>query len=498
MANLGNLLPAFGAIPNNDDMHVTSRSRPLGGHPDRLLPAEPERRRIARELYEQIADLPIVSPHGHVTASLLAENRPFGNPAELFITPDHYITRLLHAHGVPLADLGVGAEPLTDEAARQSWRILCEKWTAFAGTPMKYWLEDVLHGVFEVDEVPNASNAQRLYDHLSERLADPAYRPRALLESFNIETLATTDDPLSTLEHHAALRDDGSFTSTVVPTLRIEALLDPERTSWNSDVAALLDATGRGDDFDSYLSAIADRRRHFAEHGAVSIDCALIDATTAVLSGEQLSTLYRKARGSELTGPEAKLFRAAMVTEIARQSRDDGLVITLHVGSLRDYDRAVLAEYGPDRGADIPLASGFAEGMRPLLGELGHDPELHLVLFTLDETAWAREIAPLAGFYPSVHVGAPWWFLDEPEAILRFRSAVTAITGFGKQSGFIDDTRALCSIPSRHDMARRLDCAFLSKLVSEHRLAMDEAGPIAREISYELPRATFKLARRAH
>ena len=476
-------------------MHATPRATPAGSHPDRLLPAEPHLRSIARELYEHVAGLPIVSPHGHVPASLLAENRPFNNPTELFLTPDHYLTRLLHAHGMTLSELGVGAEPLTEGAARQSWRILCERWAIFAGTPMKYWLEDVLLNVFGVEELPSAANAQRLYDHIDERLRDPAYLPRALVESFNIETLATTDDPLSTLEHHAALRDTPAFRAEVVPTLRIEALLDPARPDWNETVTALLAQTGGDDTFDAYLSGIADRRAFFARHGAVSIDCALVDADTAILAREQLASLYRTARETGLAPAEAKLFRGAMVSEIARQSQDDGLVITLHVGSLRDYDRTLRQQYGPDRGCDIPLGTGFAEGLRPLLNEFGHHPNLRLVLFTLDETSWAREIAPLAGFYPSVYAGAPWWFLDEPEAILRYRAAVTAAIGFGKQSGFIDDTRALCSIPARHDMARRLDCGFLAKLVAEHRLAMAEAISIAQEITYELPRATFKLGR---
>ncbi|GAA2461511.1 glucuronate isomerase [Agromyces soli] len=479
-------------------MQPTRRTHPAGRHPERLLPSEPQRRRIARELYEQVADLPIVSPHGHVPAALLAENRPFENPTELFITPDHYVTRLLHAHGVPLAELGVGAEPLSEEQARRSWRILCEHWARFAGTPMKYWLEDVLVGVFEVDELPDASNANALFDHLGERLRDPAYLPRALVESFNIETLATTDDPLSTLEHHAALRDDPAFATDVIPTLRIEAAIDPGHPSWHRNVTALLAGAGGDDDVESYLAAIAERRRVFARHGAVSIDCALEDARTAVLPRARLAELYLRARRGEATPQETATFRAGMVSELARQSHDDGLVITLHVGSLRDYDAGLHRQYGPDRGCDIPLTTRFAEGLRPLLNEFGHDPAFHLVLFTLDETSWAREIAPLAGFYPSVYAGAPWWFLDEPEAILRYRSAVTGSIGFGKQSGFIDDTRALCSIPARHDMARRLDSAFLSKLVSEHRLSIDEAGSIIRQLSYELPRATFRLGHFGH
>ncbi|MFK4728359.1 glucuronate isomerase [Agromyces mediolanus] len=479
-------------------MHANPRANSAGRHPDALLPAEPTQRRIARELYEQVAGLPIVSPHGHVPPELLAENRPFNNPAELFITPDHYVTRLLHAHGVPLADLGVGAEALSDAQARQSWRILCEKWALFAGTPMKYWLEDVLLNVFEVEEVPSAANAELLFDHIDERLRDRAYLPRALVESFHIETLATTDDPLSELEHHAALRDDASFGTDVIPTLRIEGFIDPAQPKWQANVTALLDRTGGDDTVESYLTAIADRRRHFAEHGAVSIDCALVDARTAVLPTARLAELYASARRSALTPAEADEFRAGMLGELARQSQEDGLVLTLHVGALRNYDGPVHRRFGPDRGADIPLTTPFAEGLRPLLNEFGHDPAFHLVLFTLDETAWAREIAPLAGFYPSVYAGAPWWFLDEPEAILRYRSAVTGAIGFGKQSGFIDDTRALCSIPSRHDMARRLDAAFLSKLVSEHRLSADEAASIIRQITYELPRATFRLAHFGH
>ncbi len=479
-------------------MHAIPRANSAGRHPDALLPAEPHLRRIARELYEQVAGLPIVSPHGHVPPELLAENLPFNNPAELFITPDHYVTRLLHAHGVPLSDLGVGGEPLTGAQARKSWRILCEKWHVFAGTPMKYWLEDVLLNVFEVEAVPSATNAQFLFDHIDERLRDDAYLPRALVESFHIETLATTDDPLSTLEHHAALRDDASFATDVIPTLRIESYLDPGQPGWQANVTALLAASGGEDTVESYLGAIGERRRHFAQHGAVSIDCALTDARTAVLSAARLAELYAKARRSALTAPEADELRAGLITELARQSQDDGLVITLHVGALRDYDGPVHRRFGPDRGADIPMTTPFAEGLRPLLNEFGHDPAFHLVLFTLDETAWAREIAPLAGFYPSVYAGAPWWFLDEPEAILRYRSAVTGAIGFGKQSGFIDDTRALCSIPSRHDMARRLDAAFLSRLVSEHRLSTDEAAAIIRQITYELPRATFRLAHFGH
>lgn len=484
-----------------DTMPDTPLRNSVGAHPDRLLPSDPLRRRIARGLYEQIAHVPIVSPHGHVPAELLAENRPFSSPAELFITPDHYVTRLLHAHGVPLADLGVGAEPLSEERAQQSWRILCERWDIFGGTPVKYWLENVLTSVFEITETPSATNAQRLHDHISERLSDPAYSPRSLLESFRIETLATTDDPLSDLSHHRALQEDASFRTQVIPTLRVEGYADPTHPRWRENVTALLATTGHNDSFDSYLSALADRRQHFSMHGAVSIDYALTDARTAALSAAHLSSLYQEARAGTLTPELAQLLRAAMVTEIARQSQEDGLVITLHVGALRDYDTSLFERFGADRGCDIPLRTSFAEGLRPLLNEFGDNPALHLVLFTLDESSWGREIAPLAGYYPSVYAGAPWWFLDEPEAILRYRSAVSAAIGFGKQSGFIDDTRALCSIPARHDMARRLDCAFLSKLVAEHRLSLNEAERTIRTITYDLPRATFKLdtpGREAH
>lgn len=474
-------------------MHTTGPAAHPGVHPDRLFPSEPNQRRIARSLYEHVAGLPIVSPHGHVPAALLAQNQPFNNPAELFITPDHYVTRLLHAHGVALADLGVGAEPLTEAAARNSWQVLCEKWAVFAGTPVKYWLEDVLVNIFEVPEAPTATNAQYLHDHILERLQDAAYSPRALLESFNIETLATTDDPLSGLEHHQALRSDTTFGTDVIPTLRIEPYVDPSLPSWNANVTRLLSTTEQPDTFDSYLAAIADRRRYFVQNGAVSIDYALTEAHTETLSIDRLAALYTGARESSLTPQEIELFRAGMVTEVARQSQQDGLVITLHVGSLRNYDAPTYLEYGPDRGCDIPLRTNFTEGLRPLLNEFGNNPDFHLVLFTLDEASWSREIAPLSGFYPSVFSGAPWWFLDEPEAILRYRSAVSAAIGFGKQSGFIDDTRALCSIPSRHDMSRRLDCTYLSKLVAEHRLSFEEAESVITEITYDLPRATFKL-----
>lgn len=167
--------------------------------------------------------------------------------------------------------------------------------------------------------------------------------------------------------------------------------------------------------------------------------------------------------------------------------------MTIHPGVRRNHHTDTFASYGPDVGCDIPIAVEYTDSLRPLLDAYGTHPNLHLVLFTIDETVYSRELAPLAGFYPSVYVGVPWWFIDAPEAIRRFRSAVTETAGFSRTSGFIDDTRAFCSIPARHDMSRRLDAGYLSELVTEHRLPEDEAYEAIHDLVVTNPRSVFKL-----
>ena len=463
-------------------------------HPDRLFPADPGVRAIARRLYEGVRELPLICPHGHVDPQLLLTDEPFTDPATLLVTPDHYVTRLLHADGVALADLGVGQGPLTEQAARRAWRLLCEHWQVFRGTPVRYWLEAELGGIFGLDEVPSAASADRLFDAISARLAEPAFRPRALYERFAISVLATTDDPASDLSAHAALDADPAWHGRVIPTFRPDRYLEPAEGGWRDALGRLEQASGIDTgDYAGYLAALEQRRHHFIAHGAVSADHSHGDARTDPLEPSEAARIYRAARAHEATAEECTAFRRHMVLEMARMSCDDGLVMTLHPGVRRGHHRATVERFGPDTGSDIPIRVEFTDALRPLLNRFGTHPGFHLVVFTLDETVWSRELAPLAGFYPSVFVGVPWWFLDAPDAMRRFRGAVTETAGLSRTSGFVDDTRAFCSIPARHDMARRVDVGYLAGLVAEHRLGEDEAAQTAIDLVCGQPARVFKL-----
>ncbi|HEY8458457.1 MAG TPA: glucuronate isomerase [Actinopolymorphaceae bacterium] len=465
-------------------------------HPDRLFPADPGVRAIARRLYESVSGLPIISPHGHVDPAILAHDEPFPDPANLFVVPDHYVTRLLHAHGVAFEQLGVPpGNPVGDVEPREIWRTFCSHYWAFRGTPSRYWLETELVEVFGVTTRPSAETADQLFDELSERLAQPEFRPRALYEKFGIEVLATTDDPASDLSHHKRLAEDPAWKGRVVPTFRPDGYLDPNRPDWAKNVARLGEVadvdTGT---YDGYIAALEQRRSYFKQHGATATDHGHDDAGSEPLEAADARRIYSAALAGAATADEKVAFRRHMLSEMARMSCDDGLVMQLHPCVLRDHHTATYQRFGRDVGGDIPVAAEYTRALRPLLERYGTHPNFRIVLFTIDEDVFSREIAPLAGFYPSVFVGAPWWFIDTPDAITRFREAVTDTVGFHKTAGFVDDTRAYCSIPARHDMARRIDCAFLARLVAEHRLPEDEAAETARDLAYRLPATTFRVA----
>lgn len=467
---------------------------PLELHPDRLLPAEPGVRAIARRLYEAVHALPIVSPHGHVDPSLLLNDRPFSDPATLLVTPDHYVTRLLHASGVSLESLGLGQGELEDAAAREVWRHLCGHWEVYRGTPVKYWLESELAEIFEVSVRPSAQTADIIYDQIADRLAKDAYRPRALYERFRIAVLATTDDPCDDLAAHAALDADPAWKGRVVPTFRPDPYLEPSQLGWAQRIRHLGETTGVDTGvYAGYVHALEQRRRYFIDHGATSADHSHFDVRTDPLDPAEASRIFTDALAGQAAPAEMVAFRRHMLGEMARMSCDDGLVMTLHPGVCRGHHGPTTDRFGADTGNDIPVRVEFTEALRPLLQRYGTHPNLHLVLFTLDETVFSREIAPLAGFYPSVYVGAPWWFLDAPDAIRRFRAAVSETVGFTRTSGFIDDTRAFCSIPARHDMSRRIDAGFLANLVAEHRIDEDEAHDTALDLATTRPKTVFKL-----
>jgi glucuronate isomerase len=480
--------------PHRDYRRVAAADAALTLDPDRLLPPDPGERAIARRLYEAVRDLPLISPHGHVDPRLLLDDAPFPDPATLFVTPDHYVTRLLHADGVSLDDLGVGRPSLSPGESRAAWRLLCERWHVFRGTPVRLWLEAELAEIFGIAMRPSADTADPIYDELTARLGEDAYRPRALYDRFRIAVLATTDDPCSDLAAHAALVADPSWTGRVVPTFRPDRYLEPAERGW-ADAVARLGAAADVDtgDYGGYVAALEQRRRHFVAHGAVSADHSHADVRTDPLDPATAERIYRAALAGEATAEEALAFRRHMLCEMARMSSEDGLVMTLHPAVRRNHHRPTFERFGPDTGHDIPIRVELTDALRPLLERFGTHPGFHLVVFTVDETIWSRELAPLAGFYPSVYVGVPWWFLDAPDAMRRFRAAVTETAGFSRTSGFVDDTRAFCSIPARHDVSRRVDAGVLARLVAEGRLDEAEAVETAVDLVTAQPTGVFKL-----
>lgn len=465
-------------------------------HPDRLLPAEPALRDIARELYNEIRDLPIISPHGHVSVEWFHDtDRHFDNPTELFITPDHYVTRILHAQGVSLADLGVNQKNFTPEQSKHAFELLGKYWGAYAGTPMRYWFEDALANVFGIQEEFSEDAAGYIYDELNAMLQSDEFTTRALVKKFNIEFISTTDSAFDDLHLHDETNADPDFPARLAPAFRPDQLLEPYATpDWQSQVERLGEVTNIDiSTYEGFAEALRQRRAYFKRHGAVLSDHSHADVRSDRVADNVLPKLYQKALAGDITADEGVALRRTFFNDQIRFAQDDGLVMTVHPSVFRSYDRGNFAQFGPDTGADIPARAEFANALQPMLNEFGSNPDFHFVAFTMDETVYSRELAPLAGFYPGLYVGAPWWFIDSPEPILRYYHAVTTAAGFSKLSGFIDDTRALCSIPARHDMNRRLTSRFVAGLVGDHRLSMEEAKRVVRDSVQTVPRKVFKL-----
>jgi len=464
-------------------------------HPDRLFPAEPGTRAIARRLYERVAGLPIVSPHGHTDPRWYAQDAAFPDPAALFVTPDHYIFRMLRSQGVALESLGVpradGGPVETDP--RAIWARFAQHFHLFRGTPSRLWFEHALETVFGVTERLAPETATAIYDAIAEKLATPALRPRALYESFNIEAIATTDGALDDLSHHDAIRASG-WKGRVIPTYRPDAVVDPEFEGFHANLARLGELTGEDvQGWDGYLNAHRARRAYFIARGATASDHGHATARTANLSRAEAGALFARVARGPVSPEDADLFRGQMLTEMAKMSRDDGLVTQIHPGSFRNHDPALYARFGRDKGADIPTRTDYVRALKPLLDVVGGEAGLTVIVFTLDETSYSRELAPLAGVYPCLRLGPAWWFYDAPEGMRRFRELTTETAGFCNTVGFNDDTRAYLSIPARHDMARRVDCAFLARLVAEHRIDEAEAHEVARDLAYRLAREAYKL-----
>ncbi|MFE6735933.1 glucuronate isomerase [Microbacterium sp. NPDC057650] len=467
--------------------------RNLRMHPDRLLPADPAVREIARGLYRRVADAPICSPHGHVPAQMLAADQPFASPTELLLTGDHYVTRVLHGAGVSLGGVQApaGLPPIDP---RDAWNVLARHWHLFRATSVQYWFEHQLAEVFGIDQRLTPESADGIYDQIAERLIDDDYRPRALFERFGVDVLATTDDPASDLAAHRALAADPSFHGRVLPTFRADRIMDSAADGWRPALDRLeASADIPCTTYAGMLEALRQRRAAFRAAGGTATDTGVADAWALPLPAAEAERIHAAGLRGEATDAEGEAYRRDILYRLMEMSAEDGMVMQLHPGIHRNHHRPTLERFGADTGHDLPVPMTYTEPLRRALNDFGTGTRLRLVLFTVDETSFSRELAPLAGFYPSVYVGAPWWFLDTPDAMERYRRAITDSAGFEKTSGFIDDTRAFCSIPARHDMARRVDAGYLASLVATHRLDEEDASQIADDLVRRVPYDTFRI-----
>jgi glucuronate isomerase len=464
-------------------------------HEDRLFPSDPAQRAIARRLYAEVRALPIVSPHGHTDPQWFAENRPFPNPAALLVIPDHYVYRMLYSQGTPLESLGIpriDGGP-SEQDPRKIWRLFAENWHLFRGTPTQLWFNHVLAEVFNIRERLTPGCADQIYDRIAECLASPEFLPRALYERFHIEVLATTESPLDPLLHHQKLRAS-AWKGRVVPTYRPDPVVDPEFAGFTENVLRLGEMTAEDTTtWTGYLRALSERRRFFASLGATATDHGHASAATRDLARSECEALLGDALEGEISPSDAERFRGQMLTEMARMSLEDGLVMQIHPGSYRNHNPSIFGAFGLDKGADIPLRTDYVHDLKPLLDRFGNEKNLSIVLFSLDESTYSRELAPLAGHYPALKLGPAWWFYDSPEGMRFYRERVTETAGFYNTVGFNDDTRAFPSIPARHDVARRVDCAFLARLVAEHRLEEDEAREVVVDLAYRLAKKAYNL-----
>ena len=468
---------------------------PLFLHPDALLPSNPVERDIARRLYLSVANLPILSPHGHTDPKWFAENKPFSNPTELLIQPDHYVYRMLYSQGITLDELGIPRKNNKKPTVNPNdvWQIFADNFHLFYGTPSYFWLNYVFVNTFGLDVKLNSETAQHYYTVINEKLSQPEFLPRALFEKYNIEVIATTECPTDDLRYHQQILDS-DWQGKVITAFRPDALIDAEHESFLNKINKLSNITGLNcHHYNEYIQALKLRRAYFIKMGATSTDHGHLTPNTADLSETEAQALFQKLISGTFTPEDAELFRAHMLMVMAEMSIEDGLVMQIHPGVHRNHNQNVFAEFGRDKGADVPIQTEYIEALKPLLDKFGNDPRLSIILFTLDETVYSRELAPLAGHYPALKLGPAWWFNDSPEGMDRFRRATTEVAGFYNSVGFNDDTRAFLSIPARHDMSRRMDCAYLAELVAKHQIDEEEAEVIASDLAYNLAKAAYKL-----
>ncbi|OQA19667.1 MAG: Uronate isomerase [Chloroflexi bacterium ADurb.Bin360] len=455
---------------------------------DRFFDPNPAQKAAALELYALISDLPIVSPHGHVDPALFStEGRRFGNPVELLIQPDHYILRMLVSQGLTYEQL------LSQENPRQVWQLFAEHFYVFRGTPSGVWLTHELEAVFNVTEKLNGDSAARIYDQIQTALLTPEYSPRNLFKRLNIEVLATTDSATDPLLHHQAIRASG-WDGRIIPTFRPDNVINLAAPGWNENVAALSEISGfQVNDFKSFLRALEQRRAFFMSLGATASDFGPYQPTTEWLSERESEAIFQQALQGKATEQDTARFLAHMLCEMARMSTEDGMLMQIHPAVYRNYNPDVYTKFGADRGFDIPVATEYTRNLRPLLERFGNHPNFRLLLFTLDESTYARELAPLAGAYPSVKLGPPWWFNDSLNGMRRFFDQVMETAGLYNTAGFNDDTRAFLSIPARHDVWRRASANWLAGLLVRGMIDRDEAESMVVDLAVGLAKRVYRL-----
>lgn len=463
--------------------------------PDRCFNPNPTQRDLARKLYATVKDLPLIAPHGHVPPALLSDpNARFGSPADLFIIPDHYVFRMLYSQGVAMEDLGVptrdGAPVETDH--RRIWQRFAEHFYLFRATPTGLWLQDELVNVFGVEEPLNADSAQHIYDHLEAQLARPEFTPRALLKQFNMEVLCTTDAATDRLDEHQRLHNEGL--TLIRPTFRPDAVVNLNMPNWRANIETLSEVSGIDvRNYSTFIKALEARRAFFKQLGATATDHAAVTAHTERLSDQEAATIFDRALQGQASDTDAARFTAHMLMEMARMSVEDGLVMQLHVGSIRNHNQAIFQRFGLDKGADIPTATEWTRGLHALLNAYGNDRRLQLILFTLDESTYSRELAPLAGHYPALLLGPPWWFFDSVNGMRRYLDLVIETAGVHNTAGFNDDTRAFASIPSRHDVWRRVTCNWIAGQAAQGLVSEDDAVEMAQDFAYRLAKRAYRL-----
>ncbi len=467
---------------------------------DRYFSADPAQRAVARSLFDTVANLPLICPHGHVDPQLFADaSHHFGSPAELFLIPDHYVFRMLYSQGIPLEDQGVqpndwAAGSRVESDHRKIWQTFAENYHLFQGTPTGLWLRDEFHDLFGITEKPTPENAQSLYDRIAERLAAPDFTPRKLYERFQVEALTTTDAATDSLEHHRTIRDSG-WSGRIYPTFRPDKVVnDIDQPAWRAQIERLRAVSGIDiGDYASYIHALEARRVFFKEMGATATDHAAETPHTEILSDSEADAIFQRGLSGSASAADARRFTAHMLVEMARMSGEDGLVMQLHPGSIRNHNPSVFRRFGADKGADIPHALDYTRNLKPLLDRFGAHPSLRLILFTLDESTSARELAPLAGHYPILRIGPPWWFYDSINGMRNFFAQVMETAGIYNTIGFNDDTRAFASIPTRHELWRRISCDWLAGLLVQGIIDDEEAFSMAHALAYGLAKKAYRL-----